>query len=353
MMRWFLVVIVTLMVGLIFVEFRPKRPVAEQTPVLARWVDWDAFPPLPDRPLRFPRDHGGHVEAPLETWQLQGILTTPTGRRLGFQLHIFALGLRPGAPQRPSAWASHRYFLAYFTRTDPDAKTFHVERRYERAALGLSGAAEDRVWVDDWILEFNSDRLRFKAGQRENYLKLALKFTNPPIASPENPANLHVYRFPRTSAQGRWGKEPVSGNVWLQHAWGAIPLPGGPVSLHRFQLQMEKGGNLLCLQLQRSDTAIPGPVQCFWTEPGEPQKRLTEVRITPISRWRSPGGQIYPIAWRLESSLLDLDIEAVLPDQRIGGALPFWSGWVRIRGRGGQGGEGFVQIIGRTEEVES
>ncbi len=145
MMRWALIAIVTLVASMIFLFLTPERAAMKRLPVLTQLVDFDAFPPLPEQPLRFPRDHGGHSEASMETWQVQGILTTPEGRRLGFQLHVFALGLRPGSPERPSAWGAHRYLLAYFTRTDLDAQAFQAEHREERAALGLSGADDHRV----------------------------------------------------------------------------------------------------------------------------------------------------------------------------------------------------------------
>lgn len=350
MMRWALLAIVTLVTSMIFLFFTPEHAAMKRLPALAQWVDFDAFPPLPEQPLRFPRDHGGHCEAPIETWQVQGILTTLEGRRLGFQLHVFALGLRPGNPERLSAWGAHRYFLAYFTRTDLDAQAFQAEHRQERAALGLSGADDHRVWVDDWALDFDSDSALLRAGQRGNYLELTLQPPHPPHSPSENRANLRVYHLHRLIAQGLWGTEPVTGSAWLEHAWGMLPLPGAPVSLQRFQVQMEDGRDLFCLQIQRRGSNTPGPVRCLLQEFGGQPRNLADVRVTAVSHRRIQGKHIYPIAWRLESPALNLDLKAVIPNQVINGPLTLWSGWVKAQGRKRERGEGFVQVFDQAME---
>ncbi len=168
----------------------------------------------------------------------------------------------------------------------------------------------------------------------------------PPSSPSENLANLRVYHLHRLIVQGLWGTEPVTRSAWLEHAWGMLPLPGGPVSLQRFQVQMEDGRDFFCLQIQRRDSNTQGPIRCLLQELGGQPKNLADARVTAVSRWRSQGKQIYPIAWRLESPALNLDLKAVIPNQVINGPLTLWSGWVRARGREGEQGEGFVQVFG-------
>lgn len=336
------IVILVLAAGMVHEFFTPEHEAPASPLSLAGLVDFDAFPPLSGRHVSLPRDHGGHPEAPLEAWQVQGILTTAEGRRLGFQLHILSLALRPGSPARSSAWGTHRLFLAYFTRAEFARQAFQVELREERAALGLSGAGDHRVWVDDWALDFGQDGASLRAGKRGGYLALSLRPSYPP--SLEEAPGLRAYRLRRMVAQGLWGSEPVTGSAWLEHAWGMLPLPGGPVSVQRFQVQLDDGRELFCLEFRRRGAARPGPGRCLLREPDAAPRHL-DAEITVTSSRRTATGKRYPTAWRLASTHLQLDLTACIPDQLIPGPIPWWSGWVTAQGMQGEHGEGFVQVF--------
>ena len=307
------------------------------------WFQPEDFPPLPPTPVTLPRDHDGHPRAPLETWQLYGVLTTRSRQKIAFQLHVLAIGLTPDPPRRKSPWAARRYFLSYFTRTEIAPPKFQIWKRGERAVLSLAGAVNGRLWIDDWWLRLRRDHIRLRAGVPDHYLELTLRGKRPPSIS-RTPAALRHYRLPLLEASGRWDTEAVHGFAWLEHGWGQLPLPGAAAQLQRFAVRLHDGRELTCADV-RISSGRPGKAQCRLDH-----RPLNQVRITVHQHWRDDSGTRYPVAWHLRSDTLDLRIRAVVPDQKLPGPLPLWSGWVIAEGEGGPEGEGFVQIFGSLED---
>ncbi len=307
------------------------------------WLNPEDFPPLPQKPIELPQDHDGHPMAPMEIWQLRGILLTGSNRKIAFQLHVLALSLTPHTPQRRSPWAARRYFFGYFTRTDADSQAFQTQERGARAVLQLAGAEKGRVWVDDWSVQFGKEKILLQAGTPGRYLRLTLQSRASPVLS-ENPANLRYYRMSRLEASGQWGMETVEGFAWLEHGWGQLPLPGTAARLQRFQIRLGDGRDLACVSL-RISSKRPARLQCRLND-----RPLQRSRLEMRKHWRDENGTRYPVAWRLMSDNIDLDIEAVVPGQKLSGPLPVWSGWVIAKGEKELTGEGFVQVLGHLEE---
>jgi predicted secreted hydrolase len=151
---------------------------------------------LAPRSFEFPRDHGAHPEFRHEWWYVTGNLDSADGRRFGFELTIFRVGLAPmvgvGAGAQPtgadgagdaasrvgeapagvvgessaaggagapgaagaSAWRTRQVYAAHFAITDVARGEFKFAQKYSRDALGLAGAQGEpfRVWLDDWVL---------------------------------------------------------------------------------------------------------------------------------------------------------------------------------------------------------
>ena len=107
------------------------------------------------RRLEFPADHGPHPEYKHEWWYLTGNLGSLEGRRFGFQLTFFRIGLAPTPSERNSAWGTNQIYMAHFAITDVGASQFYCFERFSRGALGLAGASGRpfRIWLDDWSVE--------------------------------------------------------------------------------------------------------------------------------------------------------------------------------------------------------
>ncbi len=67
--------------------------------------------------LQFPRDHGNHPDYQIEWWYYTGNLSSDDGRRFGYQVTFFRIGVDP-APDNPSRWAVRDLFMAHLALTD-------------------------------------------------------------------------------------------------------------------------------------------------------------------------------------------------------------------------------------------
>src|ERR1700730_11318906 len=67
----------------------------------------------PGYDFEFPRDHGAHEEYRTEWWYYTGHLSTASGRRFGFELTFFRVGVVPPGVPSESRWDLHDLALAH------------------------------------------------------------------------------------------------------------------------------------------------------------------------------------------------------------------------------------------------
>ena len=105
----------------------------------------------PGRAFAFPADHASHPDYRVEWWYYTGNLDARDGRRFGYQLTFFRVGVDPHPAVR-SRWAVRDLFMAHFAITDVNGKTFRFAERLNRAGPGWAGADVDRyrVWNEGW-----------------------------------------------------------------------------------------------------------------------------------------------------------------------------------------------------------
>ena len=99
----------------------------------------------------FPRDHASHPDYKIEWWYYTGNVATAAGRRFGYQVTFFRVGVDT-APVNPSRWAVRDIHMAHLAVSDPQGGRYRFDERLSRSGPGLAGAATDRyeVWNDDW-----------------------------------------------------------------------------------------------------------------------------------------------------------------------------------------------------------
>jgi predicted secreted hydrolase len=78
---------------------------------------------LPGYGFSFPRDHFAHEPYRLEWWYYTGNVETGEGRRLGYQLTFFRVGVA-FKPENPSRWAIRDLHLAHFAISDVSHESF-------------------------------------------------------------------------------------------------------------------------------------------------------------------------------------------------------------------------------------
>ncbi len=105
----------------------------------------------PGYTLSFPCDHAAHPDHRIEWWYYTGNLRAADGRRFGYQLTFFRVGV-DRRPVNPSRWAVRDLYMAHFAVTDVDDGAHHVFERLNRAGVGWAGASAEtlHVWNDGW-----------------------------------------------------------------------------------------------------------------------------------------------------------------------------------------------------------
>jgi predicted secreted hydrolase len=324
-------------------------------PAAAGVVDWDAWlAELSDESFErpsgawrpeLPREHGAHPTARMETWNIAAHLANAGGERLGVQFSLLRVGLRPpDAAQAETPWELRELYRGHVALLSPERPA--GEERFSRAVPGTAGYDEAlrEVRLDDWSLRFGQGEggteLRLDASVGGTRLELRLTPAKAAMASaPEGDAPFRGYSLTRLDVRGRLGAgsalQPVSGLAWLDHAWGELPLPGGPIAWDRLQLQLDDGTDLSLTRARRREGGGSPTVEGYAVGPDGTPERLAggSIEMEPSRIWRPDrNGAPYPVEWRLAGDGLELSVAPLRDDQLQDFVAPLWSGMVTAEG---------------------
>ena len=304
--------------------------------------------------MAFPRDHGSHPDYRIEWWYYTGNLASADGRRYGYQVTFFRIGVDP-APENPSAWAVRDLFMAHLAVTDVDNGRQWVAERLDRGGIGWAGARTDTldVWNGDWRAELVGERHRLVAFDREFGVELALDPGKPPVLhgeaglsqKGETPGNAsHYYSLTRMPTTGRLrvgdDEIAVTGTSWMDHEFGTSFLERDQVGWDWFSLQLDDGSDVMLFQLRRDDGRA-ARLAGTWVAPDGTARVIEpgDIELGAGRRWTSPtSGAAYPVEWRLAlgepRAVLDvhpvLDAQELHTDESTG--VTYWEGAVEISG---------------------
>lgn len=315
-------------------------------------------------PLRFPGDHGAHLEFQTEWWYFIGNLIADDGHAYGYQLTIFRRGLAPGTSQRESGLAVNHLYFAHFAVTDAAAGEHTAFDRYSRGTDGLAGSATDglNAYLENWTAEMEGDGIRLQAEQADFALDLSLTARKPPVAhgrqglsaKSEQPGNASYYlsmtdldTAGSLTVDGR--QISVRGDSWFDHEWGTSALGPRAVGWDWFGLQLDDGRDLMLFQIRRDDGGIePVSGGTLVTAEGVAERiAADQIQLEVRRSWRSAASDAeYPVAWqiRIPDQGLDLLVDPLLDDQENLLGIVYWEGAVRVSGSGS--GVGYMELTG-------
>jgi len=331
---------------------------------------------LPARPgyvWEFPRDHGAHPGYRTEWWYYTGHLRSDQGERFGYQLTFFRVALSPAPPRSTSAWPAQHLYFAHFALTEVDGRRFTFRERAQRGALGLAGAATDRlhVWVDDWRAEAEGDTMRLVAREEDLELDLTLTPAKPPVfhgeggfsrkAAGTDHASLY-YSLTRLHTRGRVSVQgrhlTVTGESWMDREFSSSQLAPHQTGWDWFALQLADGSELMLYQLRLLDGGVDAASSGTHIDPQGRTRHLTreDFTLTVTGHWRSPAsGARYPAGWEIRVPGLGyhLFLRPTLADQELrttaSTRITYWEGQVTVEGHR-QGapihGLGYVELTG-------
>jgi predicted secreted hydrolase len=328
----------------------------------------------PGYQLALPRDHASHPDYKIEWWYYTGNLDAADGRRFGYQLTFFRIGVDP-KPQNPSKWAVRDLFMTHLAVTDVDGKTYRFTDRVNRAGVGWAGAATDsyRVWNEDWEARLDPSTNRHVLSAEEGGLgvDLALESTKPAVeqgvrgfsqkgAEPGNAS--HYYSLTRMKTTGAvvvgGVRVPVEGLSWMDHEFGTSFLEPEQAGWDWFSIQLDDGTDLMLFQLRRDDGSRDPHSSGTLVDPAGATVAIArdQFDLAPGAVWRSPAsGAEYPTSWRVTvpSRGIDLSVRAALDDQELrterSTGVAYWEGAVFVEGTNAGRpvkGRGYLEMTG-------
>jgi predicted secreted hydrolase len=334
------------------------------------------------RVLRFPADHASHPDYRIEWWYYTGHLASGEGRRFGYQVTFFRIGV-DARPANPSRWTVRDLYMAHVAITDISGRRHLHAERLSRAGVGWAGAATDRyhVWVEDWAATLEDGRHRLRASVGQGFspagtapipfaLDLLLEEGKPPVlhgdggfsqkgSSPGNAS--HYYSLTRMPTNGTitLGGEriAVEGTSWMDHEFGTSFLEPTQAGWDWFSMQLDDGSELMVFQLRGIDGRVD-PRSSGTLVARDGRSRALDAGAFALDagrRWRSreTRGE-YPVEWhiRVPGEQMDLRVRAVLDAQEMTGevsGISYWEGAIEVTGtRAGRPvtGRGYLEMTG-------
>ena len=350
----------------------------------------------PDYQWSFPRDHGTHPGFRNEWWYFVGHLADPSGRRFGYQLTLFRIGIAPRAPELQSAWTASDLVMGHLAVTDVESGRHLFAEALYRATprLGGFGGPDSIVaWCQAppgtdgrWSIRWSG---RFELSARDERTGVALQLTASPLREPmlQGPngysrksdteaAASHYYSVTRLETHGiitvpgvatdatdagATGSAvtrdsgdvagfpaatfDVTGTSWMDHEFSSNQLGQSQVGWDWFALQLDAGQDIMLYMLRNAagidyahGTIRNGDGSVQWLAPGDWSLHA-----------RGQRGR-YPSRWSLRIADRDLEIVPLVLDQEnVSAIIPglrYWEGAVEVRVEGKRSGQGYVELTG-------
>ena len=325
---------------------------------------------VPGYEFAFPRDHGAHPEYRTEWWYYTGHLRTESGRRYGFEVTFFRVGVDARAEARATAWDLKAVMPAHFAITDVQAKDFRYYEKLNRASAFTAEAAVGRldVFNESWRATTNPDgswRLVAKEGQ--DALELTLRARKPPAVHGENGVSVkapvagyasHYYSMTRLEAAGVINGQRATGQAWMDHEFGSSALRENQQGWDWFSVQLDNDAELMLYIIRRRDGTpdVTSSGSLITSDGRVIHIRREQMRVTPLARWTSPkSGATYPVAWRLDVPAFQISVtlRPVMHEQELvtrgSTNVTYWEGACDVTGTfGGVAvrGEAYVEMTG-------
>jgi predicted secreted hydrolase len=328
----------------------------------------------PSYVMEFPRDHASHPDYRIEWWYYTGNLESIDGRRFGYQLTFFRVGIN-SQPTNPSRWAVRDLHMAHLAVTDIRSGRHLVSERLSRSGVGWAGARSDTlsVWNEGWTIQLDGTAHVLNATDDLGRigLKLNLEPERVPLLHGESGFSQkgsregnssHYYSLTRMKTSGQLILEnvpiEVNGLSWMDHEFGTSFLESDQLGWDWFSLQFDDGTDLMLYALRRQDESRDRNSGGTVLVDDGVQIRLmsNDYRLVPGRTWTSPSsGAQYPVEWQIEIPSLDLElvVRATVDSQELhtnrSTGVTYWEGAVDAVGvRLDQAivGRGYLEMTG-------
>ena len=332
----------------------------------------------------FPRDHASHPDFKIEWWYYTGNVTTADGRRFGYQVTFFRVGI-DYAPANPSKWAVRDLYMTHLAVSDAKGQRYRYAEKLTRGGPGLAGAKVDTyyTWNDDWtagIREQGSGIGEQGSGIREHALHaeskqagidLVLQEGKAPAINGINGINQkgaregnasHYYSLTRMPTKGTLmidgERFEVSGLTWMDHEFSTSFLEPEQRGWDWFSIQLSDNRELMLYRMRRADGSHDPRSSGTLIDANGRTTHLSndDFTLTPgRATFKSKNGAVYPTEWTVSipSHKIELTVTTPLSDQELSlvasTGIAYWEGMIDVTGRsGGQvvRGSGYLEMTG-------
>ncbi len=228
-------------------------------------------PALPGYDFSFPRDHGTHDEYKTEWWYYTGHLDTEGGKRYGFELTFFRVGVVPPGEAAKTRWDLRNLSLAHFAITDVASNEFRYYEKLNRSSPFTAGAAAGTldVFNEGWRAVTLADgSWRIVAYGGKDAIDLVMTSRKAPAIHGENGVSIkaegagyatHYYSMSRLELHGRVNGAACHGQAWMDHEFGSSALRESQQGWDWFSVQLDNDAELMLYQIRRKDGSPDAP----------------------------------------------------------------------------------------------
>ena len=331
---------------------------------------------LPGYDYEFPRDHGSHPDYKLEWWYYTGHLDAEDGRRFGYELTFFRLGMDKRS-DNPSRWNIRDLHVAHFALSDLSDGTFRFYERLNREGPGIARASTGTLDVRNasWSATLEDDVMRLRAYADGVLLELSLTSDKEPIVHGLNGVSQkadgvgqasHYYSMTRMATTGMLSIDgapvDVSGESWMDHEFGTNQLAPEQIGWDWFSVQLDNDEEPMLYQLRHRDGSIDGNSSGTVIAADSATRHLSapDFTIAALRDWASPKSEaLYRIDWQIDIPSDDTSLRVIplMDDQELvttrSTGIAYWEGAVRVEGTWkGQPitGRGYVELTGYSDK---
>jgi predicted secreted hydrolase len=327
---------------------------------------------MPGYRFAFPRDHASHPAYKIEWWYYTGNLQTSAGRRFGYQVTFFRVGV-DAAPVNPSRWAVRDLYMTHLAVSDPSGQRYRFEERLNRGGPGLAGAEIDRyhVWNDDWTasLGVGGQHVIRATGKRSGIDLLLDEGKIPAVNGIDGISQKgaltgnasHYYSLTRMPTRGviviDGERFEAAGESWMDHEFGTSFLEAEQQGWDWLSIQLTDRRELMLYQLRRGDGSRDPRSSGTLVDPSGRTRHLSAAEFTMTTAgptFHAPSGATYPIRWtvQLPGEGLTLNASTPLENQELSTSaarVSYWEGLIDLAGtsRGAPvSGRGYLEMTG-------
>jgi len=300
-------------------------------------------------------------------WYLTGHLETEDGRKFGYELTFFAVGVNQNKYQ--SAFGLNNLYISHFAVTDIEKNKYYKKEEISRGAYGAAGASADKlnVFVYDNILKGNLNKMHIKGEAEEFSIKLDLKSTKRPILNGDKGYSNKVpgcgecasLYFSITdmdtngiiTINGR--NYSVSGKSWFDREINSDYNTDKIKGWDWFSIMLEGNRELMIYRIRNNEGKANKSSYAVLTDKNGKKQQLDFNKISlDTTEYFKSGitGSKYPVGWHIRIPEKDIDIKIkpyVKNQEFIANYSTFnyyWEGACRVTGT--DKGKAYVELTG-------